>query len=411
MASRQDRLRPPKVLIFDSYYATLGGNQRYIGMLLNADGWGWRPALCCPGDGDLTKAARESGAEVHIVRQSPRLDRGRSALKGAGFVDKLLTAFAILSYNIKLARALRRIGPDILQCHSTRNVVMTGLAAFLAGVPLVLFIKGEMNTPLLDRLALMLARTTIFLTDELRPPSRRAIKDKYPENSPTLPIGIPMHDVDAAEHRVVTTPPAGITRERHTVSFVFAGWLVETKGIHRLIEAFIDVHGNHPNTRLLIAGTSNDESYRRTLQGLVENSGVGDAVTFLGWRDDILDVIAASDVYVLPSFTEGVPRSIVEAMALGKPVIATTVGGIPSLLGQGEFGILCPPDDASSLASAMSRMVQDDRLGRDIGLAARKAARNRYTFQAHLVGLSDILRNSIKSIEKSNSSGETATVS
>ena len=410
MASQTDE-RLPKVLIFDSYYATLGGNQRYIGMLLNAKGWGWRTALCCPGEGDLTAAARESGAEVHIVRQSKRLDRGRAALKGAGFVDKVLTAMAILAYNFKLARALRRIQPDILQCHSTRNVVMTGLAAFLAGVPLVLFIKGEINTPLLDRLALKLARTTIFLTDELRPRSHRTITGQYPEHSPTLPIGILMNDVDAAENRVATIPPPGIMRDDNSVTFMFAGWLVETKGIHRLIEAFIDVHRNHPNTHLLIAGTSNDERYRQSLQGMVADSDVGDAVTFLGWRDDILDVMAISDVYVLPSFTEGIPRSIVEAMAMGKPVIATTVGGVPSLLGQGEFGFLCPPDDAPSLASAMSRMVEDKGLGDDIGMAARKEARRRYTFQAHLDGLSEILRNSIKIVTKSNSSERIATIS
>ena len=144
---------------------------------------------------------------------------------------------------------------------------------------------------------------------------------------------------------------------------------------------------------------------------MVDDAGISDAVTFLGWRDDMLDVMAASDIYVLPSFTEGVPRSIVEAMAMGKPVIATTVGGIPSLLGHGKFGFLCPPDDAPSLAGAMSQMVENTSLGREIGVAARQEARNRYTFQAHLDGLSDILGNSIKSTKKSNSSDQMATIS
>jgi glycosyltransferase involved in cell wall biosynthesis len=102
-------------------------------------------------------------------------------------------------------------------------------------------------------------------------------------------------------------------------------------------------------------------------------------------------VIAVSDVYVLPSFTEGVPRSIVEAMALNKAVVATRVGGVAELLGEGAHGLLVAPGDVDGLAEAMGRLAGDPAARRALGNRAGRTARAGYAFDSHVEGLRAIL--------------------
>jgi glycosyltransferase involved in cell wall biosynthesis len=359
-------------------------------MLLAAEG-PWRVSLACPGEGALPEAARRTGAEVHVVPQSPRLNRGRDALSGAGAIDKVLTALAILSYNIRFWRFLRRVRPEILQCHSMRNVLMVGLAAWAARVPLVLFVKGEMLSPLLDRAAMAMARRTLFLTGALKPARFRALFDRTPDRFPLLRLGIHFDEVDAAERRVRERSPEGVPPAAGLTTFAFAGSLVEAKGVHVLLEAFAHLARMRGDCRLVLAGTSDDDAYRRRCEATVADAGLQDRVIFLGWRDDVLDIMAAADVYVLPSFSEGVPRSIVEAMALGKPTVGTDVGGVPELLGGEEGGLVVAPGDAAALAGAMARLAADPELRGRLGTAARRAARQRHGFDAHLRGLGRIL--------------------
>jgi glycosyltransferase involved in cell wall biosynthesis len=119
------------------------------------------------------------------------------------------------------------------------------------------------------------------------------------------------------------------------------------------------------------------------LQQLVRTLEVHKNVFFLGWRRDLLAVIARSDVVILPSFSEGLPRSLLEAMALGKAVIATAVGGVPELVRDGEDGLLIRPGDVEGLSQAFN-MLSDKSLREKMGQAARHRVRESFslTWQA-----------------------------
>jgi glycosyltransferase involved in cell wall biosynthesis len=97
-------------------------------------------------------------------------------------------------------------------------------------------------------------------------------------------------------------------------------------------------------------------------------------VELLGERGDVPEQLAASDVFVLSSRSEGMPMSILEAMAAGLPVVASAVGGIPEIVRDGETGLLVPPGDADALAAALGRLLDDDGLRRRLGAAGRERA-------------------------------------
>lgn len=131
-----------------------------------------------------------------------------------------------------------------------------------------------------------------------------------------------------------------------------------------------------PEVRLVFAG---DGPEREHLQSDVRQLGLTDRVVFLGYRDDVPDLLASCDVFVLPSLFEGLPLSILEAMAAGKPIIATEVGGTPEAIAQGQTGILVPPKDPDALAASLRTVLSNQDLAERLGKAARTSARKHFS--------------------------------
>lgn len=136
--------------------------------------------------------------------------------------------------------------------------------------------------------------------------------------------------------------------------FGYSGRLSWEKGVDILISTFSQVVKEKPNLQLLIAG---DGSERTKLIHMVRNSDLEKNIQFVGEVRNIVEVLSALDAYVQPSRTEGLPLSILEAMACKLPIIAANVGGIPNLITDGVSGLLIPPEDPFSLAQAMLRLV------------------------------------------------------
>jgi len=120
------------------------------------------------------------------------------------------------------------------------------------------------------------------------------------------------------------------------------------------------------------------KGYYERLQQLVRELNLEKNVHFLGWRSDILAILGECDIVLLPSFTEGLPRSLLEAMALGKPVIATQVGGIPELIRNKIDGLLVPPGDVAALSDAL-HILSEPGLRGQMGRAAQKRVKEHFS--------------------------------
>lgn len=144
------------------------------------------------------------------------------------------------------------------------------------------------------------------------------------------------------------------------------------KGLSFLLEAAVSV----PDARFVIAG---DGPERNSLAAQSEALGLRDRVIFLGHRTDVPDLLAVCDLFVLPSLYEGLPVSILEAMAAGKPVIATAIGGTDEAVLDGETGLLVPPGDSDALAKAIQRLLADTSLANDMARAGRERAYGKFS--------------------------------
>jgi len=147
---------------------------------------------------------------------------------------------------------------------------------------------------------------------------------------------------------------------------LYAGMLIYLKGVHVLIESMARVVQQYREQQLLIAG---DGQYREELERLVCKLKLGNNIVFLGHLEQraLREYLQNCLVMVLPSFTEGVPRVVVEAMACGKPVIATAVGGVPEFIKDGENGFLVQPRDVETLAEKMIYFIQNPGIGTEMG--------------------------------------------
>jgi glycosyltransferase involved in cell wall biosynthesis len=130
-----------------------------------------------------------------------------------------------------------------------------------------------------------------------------------------------------------------------------------------------------PDAVFLVVG---DGQRREELEALAAALGLGESVRFLGWRADLERIYRASDVVVLTSKNEGSPVALIEAMAAGRPVVSTCVGGVPDVVTEGESGLLVEMDDAVGLAKALGRLAGDRALGEALGAAAQARVTARY---------------------------------
>lgn len=168
----------------------------------------------------------------------------------------------------------------------------------------------------------------------------------------------------------------GLSPGRAVVGAV--GRLSAEKGFDLLIRAFADLVRSKDDVQLLLVG---DGSERPRLEALITELGLGDRVRLLGFRADTLDVFESMDVYALSSRSEGLPNVLLEAMAVGVPVVATRVGGVPRLVKDEVNGLLIEPGSVGGLASALARVLTDTELRGRLGRAGREVVESDYDFK------------------------------
>jgi glycosyltransferase involved in cell wall biosynthesis len=275
---------------------------------------------------------------------------------------------------IRFARTLRHERIDLLHTHLFDPSVVGLAAGVLAGtrVRIVTRHYSDYHTRIhkrwhvkLDQFCTWAAHAVIAVSQHT---ARHLtdIEDAPPEKVRAIPNGI---DLD----RVRISSSEAPARLRHEYAadgralLICAGRLHPEKGYEQLFAAMPEVARRcHRRVRLLIAGTG---ALEPEYKARVEAAGCADVITFLGFRRDLPDLIAAADLFVLPSMAEAFGLALAEALYLGTPVVSTTVGGIPEIVTDGVDGILIPPGDVDALTQAVCGLLDDS--------ARRLAMRNR----------------------------------
>jgi sugar transferase (PEP-CTERM/EpsH1 system associated) len=334
----------------------------------------------------VVSALRAGGMEHGVVKLVSRLDPNRvrsmiCSTQPAGALKRSVPAHVpVFELNRRagndvrlpwqLYRLFRRERPDIVHTHAWGTLLEGLLAARLARVPVI--VHGEHGTLQLRAHHRYLQRWAWSMVDQVLSVSSRLAERMAAETGfaveriRTIRNGVDLSRFGSM-NRAWARQELDLPREAPIVAAV--GRLVPVKSHRTLVEAMSRLKAKHPDAILVLAG---DGPLASALAEQIDRLELRETVRLLGHRDDVQTVLAAADVFVLASDSEGLSNTILEAMASRLPIVATHVGGADELVLDGETGLLVPPASASALAEALNLLLSDPETGRAMGAAGRR---------------------------------------
>jgi len=278
----------------------------------------------------------------------------------------------------RLSVLLRRYHADVLHSFLFHANIIGRVAAMLARTPVVV---SAIRVAEARRYHWWIDRWTRRLVDRYTCVCESVRREAVGR------LGVPERRVVAIPNGVdeprIEKPRAEVRRELgigdDAFVFVFVGRLETQKAPDDFIRAAAEVCAVVPRACFVLVGAGTLE---RKLRALVRDLRINSRVRFAGWRRDAMDIMAASDALVLPSRWEGMPNVVLEAMILGKPVVASSVGGCPELVEHGATGYLVSPGDVHALAQLMSQLGANPNEAEQLGMAGRAKASRWFTVSA-----------------------------
>ena len=350
----------------------IGGLERLVHDMAIARGGDRTSVACLVSVGPFGEALRKQGIRVELIGKEN---------------GSLATVW-------RMWKHLRWLQPDLVHCHNLTTLRYGAMAARLAGdLPVVMTKHGTVvtRTGVTRRLNRFLIRRADVVAV-----SREAmdIMDAWmPEDSrPVRCIAngisvVPFEDLPSREE-------ARAQLGRPTPSFVvgIVARVTPDKGHLVLVDAFAGILNKIPGALLLIVG---DGVWLPTVKARIRELGLERSVLALGERQDVPAILAALDVFCLPSETEGMPMTVLEAMAAGLPVVASKVGGIPEVVEEGRTGIMVPPLEVEVLSAALLALAGDPVRAREMGRAGRARLLKEFSLEQALIAYEGVYREAV----------------
>ena len=372
-------------VLYVNHTAEVSGGERSLLALLGALPGSVEPLVAAP-VGRLQMEARALGIGVITI----------TGTAGSLRLHPLHTPRALAEMAIAAAqvrRAAQRSGADVVHANSIRAGVVLGLAG-LRRPATVVHVRDCLPPGVVSSATLrLIARTatTVLANSAYTAASVRAAAPSARVEVLHNPVDLRVWDPDRLE-RGAARERLGEQLARRLLLGVVAQ-LSPWKGQDTAIEALRLVCEEGRDAQLLLIGSAkfvaratrfDNEAYLAHLRQLVADAGLEDRVSWLGEREDVPELMRALDVLLLPSWEEPFGRAVIEAMALGVPVLATDVGGPGEIISDGRDGFLLPPRRPREWAGAIARLADDPQRAAAIARAGRRTVEERFTLDSHV---------------------------
>jgi glycosyltransferase involved in cell wall biosynthesis len=343
---------PLRILHINSARTWRGGEQQTLWLCQGLQQRGHKSFLACQPGSDLHKRANAAGIEVCAVTMRGEWD-----------------VWAVRN----LVGAIRRNSIGVVHFHTAHAHTLGLLAAQLAKAPVRVLTRRvdfHIHKHLLNRWKYGPGLTAIVAISE----GIRGVligDGLSPERVTTVHSGVNLQRIANVGDGSYLRDEFGISENTLTIGIV--GALAPHKHHQNFLEAAAIVKKATPAVRFLIVG---DGELREALERSAASRDLSADVIFTGFREDVLEITRGLDIFVLCSYLEGLGTAILDAMALGRPIVATQVGGIPEIVLQGKNGLLVPPRDPQKLAEAILKLANDPILRDRMGAFGREHAKN-----------------------------------
>lgn len=286
--------------------------------------------------------------------------------------------------------------PNIIHTHTATPDGYAGLLLKRRyKIPFICSLRGsDINYyPFRDKLTMALTKTVLSKADQIVSVSHALRKTAEAIEKPLRPIRVLHNGCDfmnfsfKEDDRLKTRKDIGVLNNEKVI--IFVGALMKDKGVYELINAFRKIISKYPAVHLILLGSGPEDKIIKRV--ILENRS-DKKIHLIGRRphDEVVKWLKSSDLFVLPTYNEGLPNALLEAMACGLPVIASNVGGIPEVVTDGENGILIDAKNIDALYQAIDYMLPNDNISKSMGNKGKELIENKFTWENNAKNMTDI---------------------
>ena len=358
-----------RVLYIDSGEGIFGGGQiSLLELLANIDKTKFLPLVIVSEEGKLKKEIKKLGVECRIIPM-PSLREPNLFPFFAGF-------WRIFNY-------ARKKKIKLIHSNTSRAALYSGPVAKILGIPLIWHVRIPHSDKLLDRFLVPFTSRIITVSRIVKRRFAWLKKDK---------VKIIYNGVDIQKFSPGLAQDN--VREKFNINIKdivigTVGRLSTEKGFEYLISAIREVVNVYPRTKVLIVGNG-DDRYHVSLQAKVKDLELSSHIIFVGFYEDVPQILRCMDIFSLPSLSEGFNRSLLEAMACGLPVVATAVGGNVEIVQDGVSGLLVPPGNPEALTSAVTELMKDKEKARKMGLEGQRLVEENFSIEKNVEKIEEL---------------------
>jgi glycosyltransferase involved in cell wall biosynthesis len=361
----------PRILYLHGAGEIGGAERALLSVLERLNRELWVPLVACPDEGPFVSEVRSLGV--------PTYPMFFPAWRKLAHLYKRLPALR------KLSNLLQEIQPAILHVNDMYWVPQAIWAAKQLRVPVVSTIRQNLHPIRVHQYQLNRAERLITVSEKARD---ILIEEGVPSDRvDIIPSGIDIDRLTAESNGTCVRKRLGIPLEAPVIGCLAN--VLEIKGQDILLYAFSDVAKFCPDVHLILVGRDTS-SFGGQMHALAGQLGIGTRTHFVGFQADVRQYIAAMNLVVLPSRSEGLPVALLEAMAMGVPVVASAVGGVPELIVQGVTGRLVKPEDPSALGEAIRDYLTHPQPWIEEGKRGKERVQNNYSIQVEIQALEDL---------------------
>ena len=362
-----------KVVFFDHTAQLGGGEFTLFDIVRSLDPAHYSPLVLLASDGPLNDLCRAHGIETHILPLAPNvLHTRKDSLTSSGLFRPRIM-WNIFTYAFRLGSFLRKYKAHLVHTNSLKADVLGGFGARLAGVPVIWHVHDRIENEYLPRFAVTTFRRLCrFLPNGIIANSQATMDTlKLPSSAKTAVAYSVMKTFELGAAGKSLPEPSNL----RIVGLI--GRISKWKGQHIFIEAISRIRERFSDVRFQIIGAAlfGEQTYETEIKTLANDLGLNDCLEFMGFRDDVPDLMSKMCLCVHASISgEPFGQVVLQAMAAGKPVIATDGGGIPEIVVNGETGLLVRMNDVDAMTEAMIALLNNPDYANALGKAGQERA-------------------------------------
>ena len=377
-----------------------GAQKNIYRLLINLNRKEVYPILLGQAESPLTNLTEKKGINTMIVPFPPGLQIYDQKILSFNLHTIIRFVKGVFLYNKQLVKECKELKPEIIWCDNIRTLITIYLACRIMKVKIIWNIWSEPQ----GKVAWIVHRLGLFLADCINIEYKNQSKKIFGRlenfsfvNKKIVPLYTGVSDFEELTGKDIRKE---LTLDPNDILIIMASNIVPGKGQIDLIKSFENIIVQSTNVHLLLAGIAVESSpisinyYNEINEYLIKNN-LSQKIHLIGWRSDIRDILAMSDIYVSTSYSESFPDAVREAMLASLPVIVTNVGGTSELVDIGKNGYLFEPGDIKSLTRYIQGLISNPLLRKDMGKYSKTIIEERFSTKVYAKNFEIMIKNTL----------------